>query len=401
MFKNLLVISTEYPPKLGPGACRNFFLCKDFTDNGWNVDVLTVKENSLSSVDYSFNYFNSNAKVHRTAARDSTKIFSILGKYPKFVEIPDRWLSWLFTAIPKGLRLIKKSRPDIIYVSYPNYTSLLVAICLHKLTKIKLVLELRDPFRYRYDGQNVPYHYLYRWIEKKAIQSASYVITTTEECLMLYKQCFPELHNKKTACFKNGFIIDAHTLARSQLPKTRNKKFTLLHSGSLYVIGRNPLPLLEAIQLLKSDGTITNQSFELIFRGCSPWSTLTQTINQMGLESLITFKESIDYIESIGEIYQCDLAIIIQEEIFNNQIPSKLYDIIKTKKPILALSPSSSALSKELIKFDRQEGVQSPQEIALLITTQMLNEPKMKDQNLTHSDRSIINMNLANFLRDL
>lgn len=402
MKKSLLFISIEYPKKPGPGACRNFFFCRDIADNGWDVNVLTVKENALQGLDDSFNSFNSKAKVHRTATRDSTKIFSIFGKYPKFIEIPDRWLLWLFTAIPKGLRLIRKYQPDIIYVSYPSYANLLVAVCLHKLTKKKLIVELRDPFRYRYDGKNVPSHWLYRWIEKISINNAHAVITTTKECLTLYKQWFPSLNEKPTACFKNGFIPIIHTQIKVDIIPSKNQKFTLLHSGSLYQIGRNPFPLLKAVQQLKNQGIINNNGFELVFRGCEPWHDLVESIKQMDISDLITFKSTINYFDSIKEMYLCDSIIIIQEEIFNSQIPSKLYDSIACQKPIIALTPANSALSNELQTHNQVPGIQSPELIANRIKEIISSKYTVNNKHDTKQiQRSVINNNLTDFLTKL
>jgi len=398
MNKSLLFISIEYPPKAGPGACRNFFFCKDLADIGWKIDVLTIKEDSISSADNSFNNFETKAHIHRSTARDSTKTFSFFGKYPKFIEIPDRWFLWLFSAIPKGLSIIKKNSPDLIYVSYPSYTNLLVAVCLHKLTNKKLILELRDPFRYRYDGKNMPCHWLYRWIERASINSAHKVITTTTECANLYSKDYK--HKEPIACFKNGFVPEIHSHARVNVEPTNNPKFTLLHSGSLYHIGRNPLPILKAINILKKGKQITKDNFELVFRGSDSWPELTSIIGELNISELISFKPNIPYIDSITEMYQSSAIIIIQECIFNAQIPSKAYDSLATGKPIIAITPKKSSLCNELEKNGHYFNSENEVELANYIRTQIQCSSNIVSRDYKQLTRHYINRDIAKFLNE-
>ncbi len=394
MTKSILFVAIDFPPKPGPGANRNYYLHKHFNQSGWKSHVLTAKQSNYDKVDDSLNELEG---VIEAAGRDSTKVLSLFGKYPKFIAIPDRWYLWVLPAFLKGKKQLKECAAHYIYTSYPNYSSAIVGALLSKVTKTPLILDLRDPFRFRYDPKNVPVHWLYKKIEKFVVKQANTLITTTPECATLYKKLYPELSKIKTLTIPNGFSKEFHQSL--QIQKKDNKKFTLLHSGNLYQIGRDPTALLQAISQLVKTKVITKENFTLIFRGASPWKALQNQINELQLNQFVEFKPSISYKASIQEMYSADVNLLIQNEIFNLQIPSKLYDLIAIKKPLIAITNKNGALSKEMTRL--KSGFFSSNADTLSEHIKALLEQGRSDN--THPcclelSREKINANLANTL---
>ena len=66
------------------------------------------------------------------------------------------------------------------------------------------------------------------------------------------------------------------------------------------------------------------------------------------------FKPGVSFEASIKAIMEADSLILIQDALFNNQIPGKVYEYLATGKPILVKSPENSQTSEV---SSRHEGV--------------------------------------------
>lgn len=65
----------------------------------------------------------SDVVVQRAFALDTSRPLSYKGRYPSFLALPDRWVSWLAGAGPAGVRLVRKYRPEVIWSTYPIATA--------------------------------------------------------------------------------------------------------------------------------------------------------------------------------------------------------------------------------------------------------------------------------------
>ncbi|KGJ96787.1 glycosyltransferase [Colwellia psychrerythraea] len=395
MSNSILFAFLDYPPKSGPGSNRNYYLKQHFNKLGWCTKVLTIAEVDNDS-DISF---TDDTDIIRVKSRDATEVFSIAGKYPKIVEIPDRWYLWIIPALIKGYQQSKKNHFDYIYASFPAYSSTIVGYLLSKILKKPLVLDLRDPFRFRYDPENMPMHWLYRLLEKHVIKQTKYLLTTTQACATFYQNLYPNFPSTNVHVVHNGYAHEFH----QELPKISrdevSKPFILLHSGILYQIGRNPEALLIAIKLLIQRGTIKNGEFKLRFRGGYAWPELSQQILDLGLTNYVEFMDRISYLEAINEMSKVDANVLIQNSLFNLQIPSKLYDILALKKSILAVTDEQGALAKEMSFLGLPYFSNSAENIAKLLT-QLISEEQLplSDDVLQQRSRFTMNQHLSSIL---
>ena len=394
MTYSILFISLDYPPKGGPGAKRNYYLKKHFSQLGWQTKVLTITTSAFKA---SSKEKADDIDVIRAYGKDATQVFSIAGKYPKIVEIPDRWYLWIIPALIKGLKLHRSTPLDYIYAGFPTYSSVIVGVLLSKLLRKPLVVDLRDPFRFRYDSQNMPTHWLFRYIERKMVSQAAKILTTTQECARYYQKLYPNFPAENFHVVPNGFAHEFHqTLGKVE--KT-TKDFILLHSGVLYKIGRNPKVLLAAIQRLVRQGTIKKGQFILRFRGANIWPELHETIKQLDLSEYVEFKKSIPYHDAIKEMQAVSANVLIQNSLFNMQIPSKLYDILALKKPLLAITDEQGALAKEMDNLNVPYYCSSVDKTVTLLTNLMNNtQQPLSDQSLQVRSRLNINLRLSKIL---
>jgi glycosyltransferase involved in cell wall biosynthesis len=397
MIHSILFVFLDYPPKSGPGSNRNFYLKQHFSTLGWKTKVLTMEQLEDESDDS----FVDDQDVIRAFGKDATQVFSIKGKYPKIVETPDRWYLWILPALIKGLRQNRKTPFDFIYAGFPAYSSVIVGLLLSKILRKPLALDLRDPFRFRYDPKNMPVHWLYRWLEKKAIKQSYKLITTTQACATYYQKLYPNFPKKDIIVIQNGFAKEFHQQLPINILKKKAIPFVLLHSGVLYEIGRNPEVLLLAIQRLRQKGVILRGQFTLRFRGANVWPALAQRIQDLALTDYIEFSDRISYREAIQEMRTVNANVLIQNSLFNLQIPSKLYDILALKKPILAITDEHGALAKEMTYLNVPYFSDSVEKTAIMLRSLIsdIQRPLTEDA-LECRNRFSMNQKLSQALKD-
>lgn len=112
MVKRVLMIAFHYPPLRGSsGIQRTLKFSQYIPEFGWEPIVLTAHSRVYSSTDSDQVREISDRKIYRAFALDTSKHLSFMGRYPRFLSLPDRWVSWWLGAIPLGFYLIKKYRP--------------------------------------------------------------------------------------------------------------------------------------------------------------------------------------------------------------------------------------------------------------------------------------------------
>src|SRR5882762_6313024 len=115
----VLIIAYHFPPCMGSsGLLRSEKFARYLPDFGWEPVVLTVHPRAYEAIDPS-----SEERVKKTVLRafalDTKKHLSFQNSYVDWMALPDRWITWLFGAIPAGLRAIRKYRIQVIFSTFP------------------------------------------------------------------------------------------------------------------------------------------------------------------------------------------------------------------------------------------------------------------------------------------
>jgi len=344
--KTILMIALDFPPCRSAGVQRTLKFAEYLIEFGWQPIILSVTESAHKVVDHT-QKIPSPIKVYRSHALDSSRDLAIKGKHFAWSKVPDKWWTWAISAIPLGKKLIDKYKPDVIWSTYPVSTAHFIAYRLNQYSKLPWVADYRDPLGCWYDTLDRKYSAIAKWIEKKTIEHSSKVIFTTEPAAQLYRQFYSFERLDKFQVIENGFDeINFLDLKRS---KRLNSKFTLLHSGSIYENGRDPSKLFLAVAELAKEKVICSDNFELIFRGANRERYKSQ-LTALDIVSLIEFRDSIAFKESLSELFSADALLIIQGELFQYQIPGKVYEYLYCQKPILALTTRDGATGTLLKK---------------------------------------------------
>lgn len=340
MNKTILLVALEMPPCRSAGVQRPFRFAEYLLELGWNPIVLTAEPDIYQRLDHDLTVSAElQSRIFRCKATDATKLFSVAGKYPNFINVPDRYWPWYFSAVKLGNQLVEKFKPAYIWSTYPVMTAHLIARTLAKKHQLSWVADFRDPIQCHYNPSYQHFNGLTRALERKVIQNADRVCTTTEEAAALYRQIYRGEQKDKFFVIENGFVpLPAHSPITS-----KEGRFVLLYSGALYGNGRDISSIFNVISELKQQQYINRNNFVLRFRGSSKPGQFDRQLADANIADVVEFLPAIPFEQAINEMHHSSANMLIQDEIFKYQIPGKLYDYIQTQKPLLAICPPDSA----------------------------------------------------------
>jgi len=93
--------------------------------------------------------------------------------------------------------------------------------------------------------------------------------------------------------------------------------------------------------------------------------------------------------------------VLIQNSLFNLQIPSKLYDILALKKPILAVTDEQGALAEEMTYLNLPYFSNTVEKTATILLSLIREvQPPLTDDTLACRNRFTMNQKLSHFLKD-
>lgn len=338
--KRALLVAYHYPPcQESSGYLRSLAFSRYLPEFGWNPLVLTASVRSYSKADVRrCELIPDSVPVTRAFALDARKHLSIRHKYPALLSAPDRWSSWWLGAVPAGLSLIRRYRPEIIWATQPNPTAFWVAHSLHRLTGIPWVADFRDPIAEPKDNRWA--NRVCRWIERKTVYGCSRAVFTAPGAAKIHAERYPDLPADRWAVIRNGYDepnfagLNGTTSFRSQ----RNSPLRLLHSGALYPEGRDPRAFFEAIRKLKKSGAIAGGGLEVVLRAPGHETYYLELIEDAAIGDIVRLEPAVPYEEALAEICGADGLLVLQGSMHNGQIPTKIYEYMRVRRPILALT---------------------------------------------------------------
>jgi glycosyltransferase involved in cell wall biosynthesis len=342
--QHVLMIAYHFPPLAGSsGIQRTLRFVQHLPRFGWQPLVLSAHPRAYERTSADLDSeIPADTVVRRAFALDTARHLAVGGRYAGFMSRPDRWVSWKFDAVRQGMRLIREFKPRAIWSTYPIATAHLIGAALQRRSHIPWLADFRDPMAqedYPFDPLT---HQQFRDIERVAAQRARWCIFTTPGAARVYQQRYPEAA-ERIVVLENGYDEESFAAAEqanksgSQSPLNPGA-ITLLHSGIVYPGERNPEPLFVALARLKDKGLVEPGKFKLRFRAAVHDDLLHALARQHGLDAWIETCPPIGYQSALQEMLHADALLVMQGSDCNEQIPAKIYEYLRARRPILCLS---------------------------------------------------------------
>jgi len=368
-----LIITYYWPPAGGAGVQRALKFAKYLPDFGWQPLVLTLKNASYPSLDatlikdipdslkeYRTNAFlpfslyrkfvgmkkNENIPVEILAENIDTSWEKRLSLWiRKNLVVPDAYMGWIPFAVQKGLKIIHDEKPQIIFSSSPPPTVHLVAKILSKLSHLKWIADLRDPWARMYYYEKKERlritQEIDEYLERNTIGSAHFITAVSDG---IGKYCARKA-GKDYLKITNGYDEEDFRL----IPQTSEDRhtFRIIHTGSAGS-QRNPLVLFECLSELIATGQIKKDTVEIIFAGTT--CKKTQNLKSLFPEINTHFVGHLPLARAINLTSTASILLLLINDVPGSReiITAKLFNYLPLKTFILGLGPEDGEAARIL-----------------------------------------------------
>jgi glycosyltransferase involved in cell wall biosynthesis len=259
-----------------------------------------------------------------------------------WLYFPDRFAGWIPFAIREGARFVRKHDIDVIFSTFKPASSHLVGWALSERLDCPWVADFRDPWAYnayRNDEGSIRWR-ADRWLQEQVMSNADAVVTVSDRWRdMMCDQFGGEEVRSKYHTIMNAFDPEEY---RDPPPPYR-ETFTLVYTGTIYG-HRNPAALFEALRDLVEDGTIEPEHFQLVVAGRQGRS-LRRMVARYGLEEIVDLPGYIPHRDAVS-LQQKASALLLIEDSDPGCCPSKLFEYLGAKRPILAITPRGGVIEE-------------------------------------------------------
>ncbi len=320
---------------------------------GWRPIILSIHPSAYEETGEAVgNEVARDLVVHRAFGVNAAARLSILGRYPAMLAIPDRWASWRFWAVPKAVEIIRSEAVDVLWTTFPIATAHQIGLAVARRCGVPWLAEFRDPM-WQTDWPPEPKaNRAWRELETKIFANADKIVFATPGAQNLYAHRFPAFQSKLRV-IENGFDEEtfrrAEELAANRRPGGQAARpVVLLHSGIIYSSERDPSQLFLALASLKTQGAVRCEDLQIVLRAPGTEVDYTREFLRLGISDLVRTEPPVDYVDALNEMLTVDGLLILQASNCNAQIPAKLYEYLRARRPILALTDPEGDTAKAL-----------------------------------------------------
>ncbi len=371
MTRRVLMIGYHYPPMQGSSGILRMLKYSQYLPRfGWWPIVLTVHPRAYArSSDDQMASIPQGVIVKRAFAMDSAIHLSVRGRYPSLLEVPDRWISWLLGAVPAGMALIRRYRPQAIWSTYPIATAHLVGLALRRLSGLPWIADFRDPMAQEGYPANERRWRAYRWIEAQALEHASQCLFTTSGTMEMYAARYPNIPRSRLRLNENGYDEESFGAESVSGVRLNAGRLMFLHSGIVYPSERDPTALFGALADLLGKGSISPDTVEFVFRASGHDEHLRELLEKFGISSIVRLEPPVSYRAALAEMLAADALVVLQASNCNAQVPAKLYEYFRARRPILGLTDpiGDTADTMRRAGIDTIVNLASREDIALML----------------------------------
>ncbi|HYM35821.1 MAG TPA: glycosyltransferase [Steroidobacteraceae bacterium] len=349
--RTVLLIAFHFPPiKGGSGVQRTLRFTQYLPKFGWRPIVLSIDPRAYEErANVVGNEVSADLLVERAFGLDTARHLSLFGRYPERLALPDRWMTWQFAAVRAALRIVKEHNVDAIWSTFPIATAHVIGMRVAKRTALPWIAEFRDPmWQSDWPIQPVANRY-WRALEEQIIAHADKVVFVAPSAIQMYATRYPAQPTKKFGLLPNGYDEESFARAAMLTPPPRQKgPVVLLHSGIVYGSERNPTQLFAALASLKAKGAIDSARLQIVLRDAGAEADFKSELQRLQIDDLVRFAPLIDYLTALREMTDVDGLLLLQAANCNAQVPAKLYEYLRAKRPILALTDAAGDTARTL-----------------------------------------------------
>jgi glycosyltransferase involved in cell wall biosynthesis len=356
--RNLLYITYHFPPTGGSGVQRGLKFAKYLPQFGFRPIILCADYRCLKQPkDYTLlKELPSSVKIYRTFTLDLNWFFKLLWGlklnkvvtfFQRCILIPDTEVLWLPFAFFKLKKILATNHIDLVLITAPPYSPLLLAKYLIKHHQLKVCVDFRDPWSF---GIGRKYLKPPSWIatkennwEKDIITLADKIICVNDKMVDEFRRLYTKIPADKFCSITNGYDESDFQVS---LKTARSDKLNIVYTGSFYD-SLQPQILWQALLELIDKGDIDPHKIAFHIYGKNSQNFVLGKYQQDNrIRSMVHFYGYVDHKYSIRILQTADLLLLYSGygKAQRTLSPAKIYEYLRSGKPVFAIiDPESSA----------------------------------------------------------
>ncbi|MDK2804610.1 MAG: hypothetical protein PWR23_1618 [Peptostreptococcaceae bacterium] len=326
------------------------------------IEIIRIDE--ATNIDS--NYANKLIQLYRGVINDDSLIESYIKELNKSQEhlnklilLPDPYILWASEVLDQIDDKIDFEEISMIYSTSGPYSDHIIGYYLKQKHNKPWVADFRDEWTnnpyVKFNKQHISYKVNFA-MEKNIVGFADRIIAVTPMSTDNYKDIF-NIEKGKITTITNGYDeLDFTDIINH---KNKNRKFTIMHNGMLYMV-RTPLTFMKAIHNLIQRGKIKKSNIKVVFGWTEDLQKWTEIRDELGLSDIIEFLDYMTHDNSLNEANKADALLLIVGAGEKNKsvYPGKIFEYLRLCKPILALSPKGSVVEKLVHDLNRGKNVE-------------------------------------------
>ena len=336
----ILFLSHYFPPEVNAPASRTYEHCKQWVKEGHDVTVVTCAPNHPQGAVYE-GYKN---KFFQREEKDGIKVIRLWTYVTANEGIAKRtinYISYMFAVI-FAIPFLPKT--DIVLSTSPQFFNGLAGYVVSRLKRVPWVLEIRDlwPESILTVGaiKNKTVIHMLEYLEMFAYCKADRIVPVTDS----FKEYMIKkgIDEGKIEVIKNGVDLDFYQAITSDNKSVstislKDKKIDLAGKFVASYVGTHGMAhhletILEAADELRDQPSIV---FLLVGEGAERKNLLLLK-DKLQLENVIMLEQQPkEMMPLLWQLSDVSLVLLRKSDLFKSVIPSKIFESMAMKKPIV------------------------------------------------------------------
>jgi len=379
--KKVLFITYYWHPSGKASLYWPLKIIKHLPDFGWQPFVLTVKNDTFSNQDSSFESdISLDLKIIRTKSFEPFNIYKKITGRKKDEQlvasetisksnksfahrfsiwlrmnlfIPDARIGWYLPAVKSAKKIFEEEKIEAIVSIGPPHTTHLIGKKLSKKLNVLHVPVFIDPWvdiaYYKDFKRNSITLAIDNKLEKSVMKNAQAVVFVTQTLKGDYEKKYPFLIDKSHVLYW-GYSEEDFSLPPNPLPKEGGVRSTdkqesakvIVHAGNIFSF-QNPVKFWKYLKEEINKG----EKITLKFIGTVD-PAIKETIEKNGLNGYTEYLGFLPYKKMLGEISNANYLLVCTTE--PRHLPGKLFEYLRTGNHIIAFGDNNTEVKKILVE---------------------------------------------------
>lgn len=361
--KKVLIITYHWPPSGGISVLRCLKFAKYLRNFGWEPVIYTAKDPAYQYYDYNnekdvpegleihkvpisepINAFKKMSGRKKEAPMQeitsvSAKKRSIIDEFAMWVRgnffIPDARYRWIKPSVNYLVDYLEKNSVDAILTDGPTHTNTVIGMRVAQHFGIPWLADFQDPWT------QVDYYakmHIWKRADRKHKALEQEVFKTASKTTIAsptWKTDLESIGAKNVSVIYYGYDEDDFSDYRVQT----DEHFTIFHGG-LLGSDRNPVNLFKAIQKLRTE--LPNEASKIRIRLAGEVDlSCVNMMEECKLTEITTLLGMIPRADVYKEFSKSSMLLLPINKAANakGRIPGKLFEMLRSTKPILVFGP--------------------------------------------------------------